>query len=151
MEGLMEWRVRNRKGVSVIAEKMKMKARKKGRRMMKLLLFRRSLRRKRLRKCKRQLLKSLCKKSLLKNQLLLPLPVRNVSQLFLRLLPLLVKNRSLLLLPQIYNGSGRLYLDSQRRSLLILMLMKVRLLVRGKNELGDQGGVILVRNLVMEV
>ncbi len=128
----------------MVTEKMKMKVRKKGRRKMKVPLFPRSLCRKRL------LLPFPINRPLLlpfpiNHPLLLPLPIRNARQL----LP--VKNLSNLLLPHLWNGSERLYLVSQRRSLWNVTQMKVQLLARGKNVLGNQGGVTLGRNLVMEV
>jgi hypothetical protein len=128
----------------MVAEKMKMKVRKKGRRKMKVPLFPRSLGRKRL------LLPFPINRLLLlpfpmNRPLLLPLPIRNARQ------PLPVKNLSNLLLPHLWNGSGRLYLVSQRRSLWNVTQMKVQLLARGKNVLGNQGGVTLGRNLVMDV
>ena len=134
----------------MVAEKMKMKARKKGRRKMKVPLFPRSLCRKRL------LLPFPINRPLLlpfpiNRPLLLPLPIRNARQLLLRRPPLPVKNLSNLLLPHLWNGSGRLYLVSQRRSLLNVTQMKVQLLARGNNVLGNQGGVTLGRNSVMEV
>ncbi len=131
-----------RKRVRMVAEKMKMKVRKKGRRKMKVPLFPRSLCRKRL-----LLLFPINRPLLLpfpiNHPLLLPLPIRNARQ------P--VKNLSNLLLPHLWNGSGRLYLVIQRRSLWNVTQMKVQLLGRRKNVLGNQGGMTLGRNLVMEV
>ena len=138
----------------MVAEKMMMKARKKRRRKMKVPLFPRSLCRKRLLlpfPINRPLLLPFPINRLLllpfpiNRPLLLPLPIRNARQ------PLPVKNLSNLLLPHLWNGSGRLYLVSQRRSPWNVTQMKVQLLARGKNVLGNQGGMTLGRNLVMEV
>jgi hypothetical protein len=72
MEGLMKWRVGNRREVNMIAGKMKMKVGKKGRREIKMLLLPRSLGRKRLHKSRRWLSKLLCRKRQHKIQQLLP-------------------------------------------------------------------------------
>jgi hypothetical protein len=72
------------------AEKMKMKARKKGRRKMKVPLFPRSL-------CRKRLLLLFP----INRPLLLPLPIRNARQLLLSRPPLPVKNLRNLLLPHL--------------------------------------------------
>jgi hypothetical protein len=84
----------------MVAEKMMMKARKKGRRKMKVPLFPRSLCRKRL------LLPFPINRPLLlpfpiNRPLLLPLPTRNARQLLLRRPPLPVKKLRNLLLPHL--------------------------------------------------
>jgi hypothetical protein len=74
----------------MVAEKMKMKVRKKGRRKMKVPLFPRSL-------CRKRLLlpfpinRPLILPFPINRPLLLPLPIRNARQLLLRRPPLPVK------------------------------------------------------------
>lgn len=58
--------------------------------------------------------------------------VGNISQLLLWLLPWHVKNRSKLLLSQLPKGNGLLFLISRKKSRLIIMLMMVVVLVRGR-------------------
>jgi hypothetical protein len=75
-------------------------------REMKMLLLPRSLCRKRLHKSRRWLFKILCRERQHKSLPLLPQPVRNASQLLLRLLPWLVKNRSQPFLLWLSKGNG---------------------------------------------
>jgi hypothetical protein len=94
----------------MVAEKMMMKARKKGRRKMKVPLFPRSLCRKRLLlpfPINRPLLlpfpinRPLLLPFPINRPLLLPLPIRNARQLLLRRPPLPVKKLRNLLLPHL--------------------------------------------------